>query len=291
MASCRFGAAIGMGILFAFCAANASVQGSDVGATQTNAAGANRPAFRIVATDRGFEAPARVPAGLRHIVFENRGKEIHEGMLVKLPDGMRAGDYVAAVKAGALFPKGALDYSGAALTSPGESTEIWTRVDPGNYIVICWSTDHARSRKVHAFTVVAAGAHDDQPPEPDVILKLVDFRFELSQPLRKGPQVIRVDTIGPSMHEADVYRLLDGKTLADLLEWRKQDGVSEAPVVALGGMLDNHDLSHQVWLRRNFTPGRYVLHCEMPMSADAQAGTSFATHADAGMVLAFEIAP
>jgi hypothetical protein len=46
----------------------------------------------------------------------------------------------------------------------------------------------------------------------------------------------------------------------------------------------------QVWLRRNFAPGRYVLHCEMPLSADAKAGTSFATHADAGMVMAFEIA-
>jgi len=138
--------------------------------------------------------------------------------------------------------------------------------------------------------VVAAGAHDDKPPEADVVLKLVDFRFELSQPLRAGTQVIRVDTIGPSMHEADFYRLLDGKTLADLLEWRKKDGVGEAPVVALGGMLDSHDLSRQVWLRRNFAPGRYVLHCEMPLSADAKAGTSFATHADAGMVLAFEIA-
>jgi hypothetical protein len=34
-----------------------------------------------------------------------------------------AQDYFVAVKAGALFPAGALDYSGAALTSPGETTE------------------------------------------------------------------------------------------------------------------------------------------------------------------------
>jgi hypothetical protein len=39
---------------------------------------------------------------------------------------------------------------------------------------------------------------------------------------------------------------------------------------------------------RNFTPGRYVLHCEMPLSADAKSGTQFATHADAGMVSAFD---
>src|SRR5438445_11387527 len=79
------------------------------------------PPFRIIATDAGFEAPAGVAAGLRHVTFENRGSEIHEAMLVKLPTGMTANDYVAAVKAGSLFPEGALDYSGSGLTSPGET--------------------------------------------------------------------------------------------------------------------------------------------------------------------------
>jgi len=46
-----------------------------------------RRPFRIVATDAGFEAPDTLAAGLRHITFENRGSEIHEGMLVKLPTG------------------------------------------------------------------------------------------------------------------------------------------------------------------------------------------------------------
>ena len=204
---------------------------------------------------------------------------------------MRAQDYVDAVKSGELFPKGALDYSGAALTSPGETTELWTRVDPGNYIIICWNAGHARTRSVHPFTVVATGAHDDKPPPADTVLKLVDYRFDLSHPLHKGTQVIRVDTPGPSKHEADFYRLLDGKTLADLMEWRSKNGEGVAPAIAVGGMLDSHDVSHQVWLRRNFTPGRYVVHCEMPISADAKSGTSFATHADAGMVMEFAISP
>lgn len=290
MAKQWFRVAIGLGFMLMLAAAGASSRDSR-SAPKKQAPGADSHViFNIIATDSGFEAPDRVPAGLRHIVFANRGAEIHEGMLVKLPDGMRAKDYVAAVKAGALFPEGAKDYSGAALTSPGETTELWTRLDPGNYIIICWNGDHARTRGVHAFSVVSAGAHDDSPPQADVVLKLVDFRFELSRPLHSGEQVIRVETPGPSMHEADFYRLLDGKTLTDLIEWRKQDGVGVAPAIALGGMLDSHDLGHQVWLRVNFAPGRYVLHCEMPIGAEAQSGTHFATHADAGMVTAFEIA-
>jgi len=284
----RFAAAIGLGLTLMLSAASAPAGGNGGASAKPTRTG-SAATFQIVATDGGFEAPNRVPAGIRHIMFENRGKEIHEGMLVKLPAGMRAQDYVAAVKAGSLFPEGALDYSGAGLTSPGETTELWTRLDPGEYIVICWN-HHATTRRVHPFTVTTAGAHDDPLPAVDVVLKLVDFRFELSTPLRKGTQVIRVDTIGPSMHEADLYRLLDGKTLADLLEWRKHDDVGVAPVIALGGIVDSHDLTRQVWLRKNFRPGRYILGCGMPMTSDAKSGTGYATHTDAGMVMAFEIA-
>src|SRR4051812_8219614 len=241
------------------------------------------PPFRIIATDAGFEAPDRVAAGLRHVVFENHGSEIHESMLVKLPPGMSANNYVTALKKGSLFPEGALDYSGPGLTSPGETAEMWLRVDPGQYILICWNNDHAKTRPVHPFTVEAVGAMDERMPKEDLVLKLVDYRFELSGELHKGTQVIRVETPGPSMHELDIYRLHEGKTVADLRSWRKQQDNNPAPAEALGGALDSHNIHSVVWLRKNFSPGRYVLHCEMPV-----ANTEL-THADVGMVHEIEV--
>ena len=247
--------------------------------------------FRIIATDGGFEAPDSILAGLRHIVFENKGTEVHEAMLVKLPDGMGAADYVAAVKAGSEFPPGALDYSGPGLTSPGESVEMWLTVDPGRYILICWNSGHATSRPVHDF-VVQDGRADEEPPKEDLVVKLFDYRFEIDGALKKGLQVIRFETPGPGMHEADLFRLDEGTTVEDLKRWRKQGGRGDFPARALGGKLDGHDITRAVWLRKTFTPGRYVLHCEMPMpgsagAADADAET---THADVGMVREFEIA-
>ncbi len=244
--------------------------------------------FKIVATDAGFEAPDVVPAGLRHIVFENSGSEIHEAMLVKLPDGMTPTDYVAAVKAGSLFPKGAQDYSGPGLTSPGETVEVWVKVDPGNYLIICWNNGHAKSTPVHPFTVQYA-ISEDEPPKEDVVLKLVDYRFELEGNLRKGRQVIRVETPGPSMHEVDFFRLRDGKSVADVNRWRKANGRGEPPVDALGGVLDSHDIKRVMWFRREFTPGRYVLHCEMPVTSDSQTTNQQITHADVGMVREIKI--
>lgn len=159
--------------------------------------------FRIVATDTGFDAPKSVPAGLRHVVFENHGSQIHEAMLVKLPEGMKPEDYVAEVKRDSLFPKGALDYSGPGLISPGESSEMWLRVDPGQYILICWNEGHAKSTPVHPFTV-EYGMSDDAMPKEDLLLKLRDYRFELEGNLTKGSHVIRVETPGPAMHEVDL---------------------------------------------------------------------------------------
>src|SRR5205809_2603863 len=49
------------------------------------------PPFRIVATDAAFEAPDRLAAGLRHITFENRGSEIHEGYARQAPEGNERG--------------------------------------------------------------------------------------------------------------------------------------------------------------------------------------------------------
>jgi len=244
--------------------------------------------FRIVATDAGFEAPEHVPSGMRHIVFENHGSEIHEGMLVKLPQGMSPNDYVAAVKRGALFPKGAVDCSGPGLTSPGEKTEMWVRLEPGQYILICWNAGHAKTRSAHPFIVDYTVANDAVPKQ-EVVLKLVDFRFEIEGNLRSGVRVIRVETPGPTMHEVDLYRLHDGKTVADLNRWRKEDPGGPAPADALGGALDSHDIKRVVWLRKNFAPGRYVLHCEMPLTTDASASHTDITHADLGMVREFEI--
>ena len=148
---------------------------------------------------------------------------------------------------------------------------------------------------VHAFTVRADGSPDDIPPKEDAVVKLVDLRFELAGTLRSGTRVIRVETPGPSMHEVDIFRLRGDHTVADVNRWRKREdsglpSKTAGPVDALGGLLDSHDMKRVSWLRRDFPPGRYVLHCEMPLDPAATAGKVDVTHADAGMVREFVVA-
>ena len=243
------------------------------------------PPVRIVALDRSFEAPQGIAAGMRHIVFENRGSEIHEAMFVKLPPGMTAESYLAALQGGQLFPEGAIDYSGPGLTSPGESVELWLKLDPGEYTLICWNSGHARTTRTHQLRVEEVGTKPNRPPKEDVVLKLIDYRFELEGTLRAGLRTVRVENPGPAMHEVDFFRLHEGRTADDVRRWRSQKHAEmPAPAVAVGGALDSHDISRVVWLRREFKPGRYVLLCRMPVA------NSDLSHDDMGMVREIEIA-
>jgi uncharacterized cupredoxin-like copper-binding protein len=252
----------------------------------SHTAGAAEP-VRIVATDAKLDAPMTIRPGLRHIIFENHGKQIHEAMFLKLAPGKTIEDFRRQINAGILFPNGAVDYSGAGLLSPGEKTEVWLPLDPGNYVLMCWN--HMRS-SMRGVTVADGKRVDDTPPKEDAVLRLSDFKFELQGQVKPGTRVIKVQSLGPSLHEADLFRLHPGHSAADVVRWYKEDLGDPAPADALGGVLDSNDLQSVRWLRRSFTPGQYVFHCATPMSTNAKSGEHSPTHADMGMVMTFDVA-
>lgn len=248
-----------------------------------------RGELRISATDEGFASPDSVSSGMVHVIFENHGSTIHEVMFIKLPEGMDAEGYLSEVRGGTAFPKGAIDYAGPGLTSPGGRVEQWVNLDPGRYLLACWFRRHLTTNPARTLTVSASPPGNVAPPAENVILRLLDFRFELEGQFASGPQVVRVETIGPSLHEVDVFRLHQSKTLADLRAWHAGGKAGPAPAEAIGGVLDSHKIPVTVWLRSTFRPGRYVLWCGMDMVPDAPGQAKGATHADAGMFLEFEV--
>jgi hypothetical protein len=247
------------------------------------------PVIEIRATDEDIIAPDTVSSGLVHVVFENKGSTMHEVLFVKLPEEMHPQAYLSEVRGGSLFPKGALDYAGPGLTSPGGRVEQWLHLEPGTYLLACWFRGHLKEMPARTLTVTAATSTHGIPPPEEIVIRLRDFRFEVAGQFQTGPQVVRVEATGPSLHEMDLFRLLPGKTLAHLRAWQGAGQPDPAPVEAVGGVLDSHNIPATVWLRSTLRPGRYVLWCGLPMMIDAKGQASGGTHAEAGMFLEFEL--
>jgi hypothetical protein len=121
---------------------------------------------------------------------------------------------------------------------------------------------------------------------------MVDFRFDLTGTIKRGEQTIRYQTTGPSMHEADIIKLADGRTVEDVRAWFKNSQRDPLPGMVGGGCMDSHDIKRVTWVKRSFTPGRYVFWCDMPMiQTDAPKDTTVkaVSHADAGMIKEFTV--
>jgi hypothetical protein len=246
----------------------------------------------IVASDSGFTISDTLHTGLNHLVYENHGRNIHECQFIHLPTGMSAADYVAQVKSGIPFPAGAKDCAGPGLLSPGERVEMWSPLEAGTYMIGCWMGKHMTETKPVTFVVHGAPAQPVQPPHEDVTVRMVDFRFELDGALKRGEQVIRYETVGPSMHEADIIKLGDGRTVQDVAAWFKHHQRDPLPGTIAGGCMDSHDITRVTWVKRSFAPGRYVFWCDMPMiQSDAPKDTTVkaVSHADAGMIKEFTV--
>lgn len=245
----------------------------------------------IAATDSGFTAPDTLASGLNHIVYENRGTTIHECMFIRLPETMTPAQYLQAVRDGADFPPGAIDCSGPGLTSPGETSEMWLTLAPGEYLLGCWSKGHLTRIPPQTLTVVESGGPLVDPPHEDVTIRLIDYRFEVNGEIEPGVRTLKIETIGPSMHEMDMFRFHGARSRAEFMAWYDGDRLAAPPATALGGALDSHDTKNVVWLRRRFTMGHYFMICEMPMVQNASPADSAAnvTHAHAGMTHEFTV--
>lgn len=242
-----------------------------VGAGQTDAAGASN-VVTVTASDYRFDAPAEIPAGLTSIRLVNRGPSLHHIQLLKLEEGKTLDDFLAAMK-GEAFPKWAIEAGGPAPPEVGSTSTSIQALEPGNYALICFipSADgmphvmKGMSRAMKVVGPVRAGAAE---PAADVVIKLVDYDFELSQPLTAGKHVIRVENASPQPHEIAIVRLSPGKKPADFTAWGMKP-VGPAPGTIHGGLSGIMPGAHAL-IEVDLPPGEYGLLCFLPDAKDGK---------------------
>jgi hypothetical protein len=176
------------------------------------------PVVTVVATDYRLALPSSLPAGPTTFRLVNHGRELHHLMLVRLPAGRSAADFVAALKAGGPPPTWAAEAGGPNAVAPGDTSLAATvPLQAGRYAAICIvpgpdGVPHVMKGMSRDLLVTPAATAVALPAAPDDTIQLFDYGFLASRPLAAGTHRVLVRNVGKQAHELEIARLLPGKT-------------------------------------------------------------------------------
>jgi hypothetical protein len=242
----------------------------------------------VTANDFSFEAPGKVPAGTVTMRLVNNGKELHHAQLIRIEDGKTMEDVAKALKNPGPPPSWAKFVGGPNAVAPGKDAHATSVLTPGLYVYLCFipSADkviHAAKGMVLPFEVTPAStAAVSDLPAADATIKLVDYDFQLSQPLTAGKRTILVENDGPQPHELALLKLAPGKTVADFAAWDAGGMKGPPPAEPIGGVVAL-DKGGRATFTADLTPGDYGLLCFVP---DAKDGRPHLAH---GMIKTIKV--
>lgn len=247
------------------------------------------PMVRLVVRDTAVEADgAAVREGLVRVRLVNRDSAWHDALLVRLADSSGASD-IAGLRAGQL-PAGAELQGGPAWVVNGDSADAVVPLREGAWAIAVRApgTAPGTAPGAAAWRVVplAVTARPADAPRPAISgsarVTMADYRFDLDEDLDEGVRTVRVHNAGARPHEVVFYRLLSGRTLRDFGTWYTTTREGPPPALPVGGATMVAP-GQDAWAVLSLRPGRYFMVCTV-----MEAGL---THAQRGMVLAFEVEP
>jgi uncharacterized cupredoxin-like copper-binding protein len=230
-------------------------------------------AVTVITTDYSFDAPAELPAGLTTFHLVNKGPGIHHIQLAKLDEGKTADDFMTALKAGGPPPKWITMEGGPNPAEMGDTSSTTVALEPGNYVMLCFVPDpdgvpHVAKGMVRPLKVTAGAGGSAAEPEADVVMKLVDYDFELSKPIPAGRHTIRVENAGPQEHEVVIVKLDSGKEALDFAKWGEK--MTGKPPGTLHGGVSGIMAGDKAFVEVDLAPGTYGLICFVPDSKDGK---------------------
>jgi hypothetical protein len=236
----------------------------------------------MVARDFFFDAPDTIDAGLVEFDMRNAGTTFHEAMLRRIPSGHTAQEVIEAIDARAPMPGWLIPSGGPDVVTNGFSSRVVQEVVAGNYIWLCFSGQPGRIPHIHrgmvrTMTVRAATRPRADEPRASATVRMNEFSFRVSGPIRAGGQWLRVNNAGEHTHEMTWFQLLPGKTMADVRAL--EDSGAPRPYVQLGGISPITAGQHAyVWIEPE--AGHYLLLCRLTDDGSAKRHSQLGMEAE-----------
>ncbi len=266
-------AGVAAALAAAACSGTSSPKSADAPAQAATAPGPN--VVTISAHEYAFEAPKQLPAGVTTFRFMSHGKEPHHGILVRLDPGKTSADLVQSMKQEGPPPAWAHFDGGMMIGDPETGSNVTMTLTPGQYALICFipspdGVPHIAKGMIAPIEVTPATGPAAAEPTPDIVLRLVDYDFEFSQPLTPGEHVIRVETAPGQPHELVLVRLGEGVTAQQVVAAEMGQSKGPRPSYRFVGGVAPMGTGRHAYIQATFAPGDYALICFIPDAKDGK---------------------
>ena len=223
----------------------------------------------FVAHDYGFAGPDRIPAGLVTMQVVNKGQDMHQIQVLRLPEGKTSEDFRAAISADAgRLPEWVKFVGGPNAVRPGGASTATMNLAEGRYLLICiipnqQGVPHVALGMQKALTVKGGKPSTVSDPKARVTITQEDFRFVLSGPIKPGTHMVRVANHGSQPHEVVLVKLAPGASAREFGEAVEPGASGPPPGMPVGGVV-GIEKGEQAFFTADFAPGRYGLICFFP---------------------------
>jgi hypothetical protein len=233
------------------------------------------PVVEVLAADYAYQAPDTIQSGWSTLrLINEKGMEIHELGLAKLPDGKHLEDYLTDImpawetilqqlqngeieaseigsSAYELLPNWNSDITyvkSRGKVSPGHTTENSMHLEPGTYMIECWVKDangriHISNGMIREITVLEE-QNGSSAPTSDYSISLTEQGILTTEEISDGKQVISVDfelNDEGQLYYDDVHLIrtnneTDFASINEWMGWYQVGGLrAPAPAEFLGG--------------------------------------------------------
>jgi hypothetical protein len=210
--------------------------------------------------------------------------------LLRLADGHTFEEFATAMKASKepAIPTWVTAAGGPNSPGPTGQAEATLDLAAGNYAIICVipaadGMPHAMKGMARPLTVTPVGGTvaTAAAPKADIVMKLVDYSFEMPETVTAGRHTIRVENAAAQPHEVFIVQLAPGKTVDDLITYvSKMTGPPPGRPIGGTTFMGKDGVNY---ITVDLPAGEYGLFCFVP---DAKDGKPHIAH---GMVKQFTI--
>lgn len=221
----------------------------------------------IVVTDKQFDAPSEVDAGLVNVRLFNRSSGPQHFTILKVDRLDRVSSISEYLKSGDWNVPWINRMGGPESTPPGGVSSVSMVLEPGRYVIAQLPVNPTPGAalilgEVEELAVSrrpGATAGATTLPAADIMLTLFEWNFTLEGPLTAGRRTIRVENKGQFEHQVSIVRLLPGRGFDQAVKWSENPS-GPPPFEGVGGTT-NLARNRSVNVTVDLIPGDYALLC------------------------------